>query len=83
MSDRLQEMPDLRVPPHAVEAEQAVIGGLLIDNNAWDKIADSLSESDFYLHDHRVIFQHIHFSKISDRDIYRRFVTDFFFRAMK
>jgi hypothetical protein len=31
----------------------------------------------------RVIFQHIHFSKSSDRDIYRRFVTDFFFRAMK
>jgi replicative DNA helicase len=46
----------LRVPPHSVEAEQAVIGGLLLDNRAWETIADKLVEEDFYRHDHRLLF---------------------------
>ena len=46
----------LRVPPHSVEAEQAVIGGLLLDNRAWEQIADRITESDFYRGDHRIIF---------------------------
>ncbi|HEU4622650.1 MAG TPA: replicative DNA helicase [Burkholderiaceae bacterium] len=49
----------LRVPPHSVEAEQSVLGGLLLDNHAWDRIADLVAESDFYRFDHRLIFQHI------------------------
>ncbi|PWF25435.1 replicative DNA helicase [Corticimicrobacter populi] len=49
----------LRVPPHSVEAEQSVLGGLLLDNGAWDRIADVLGEDDFYRHDHRQIWQHI------------------------
>ncbi len=49
----------LKVPPHSVEAEQSVLGGLLLDNNSWDKIADVLVESDFYRHDHRLIFRAI------------------------
>ncbi len=49
----------LRVPPHSVEAEQSVLGGLLLDNTAWDKIADILREDDFYRYDHRLIFQRI------------------------
>lgn len=49
----------LRVPPHSVEAEQSVLGGLLLDNQAWDRIADVISEADFYRFDHRLIFQHI------------------------
>lgn len=49
----------LKVPPHSVEAEQAVLGGLLLDNNAWDKIADQVTESDFYRQDHRTIYRHI------------------------
>ena len=49
----------LRVPPHSVEAEQAVLGGLMLDNRAWEQIADRLNESDFYRHDHRLIFRAI------------------------
>ena len=49
----------LRVPPHSVEAEQSVLGGLLLDNAAWDRITDVLGEEDFYRYDHRIIWQHI------------------------
>ncbi|MGQ5524679.1 replicative DNA helicase [Chitinimonas sp. PSY-7] len=49
----------IRTPPHSVEAEQSVLGGLLIDNRSWDRIADILTESDFYRDDHRVIFRHV------------------------
>ncbi len=49
----------LKLPPHSVEAEQSVLGGLLLENEALDKIIDILSASDFYQHDHRLIFQHI------------------------
>ncbi|MEN3352268.1 MAG: replicative helicase, partial [Betaproteobacteria bacterium] len=48
-----------RVPPQSIEAEQSVLGGLLLDNAAWDKIADIVSEADFYRTDHRAIFRHI------------------------
>jgi replicative DNA helicase len=47
----------LRVPPHNIEAEQAVLGGLLLDNSAWDKIGDVLNEADFYRDDHRKIYR--------------------------
>lgn len=47
----------LRVPPHSIEAEQSVLGGLLLDNAAWDRIADYITEEDFYRYDHRIIFQ--------------------------
>ena len=50
------EVARLRVPPHSVEAEQSVLGGLLIDNLAWDRAADILTESDFYRHEHRLVF---------------------------
>jgi len=49
----------LKLPPHSVEAEQAVLGGLLLDNNAWDKVADIISDQDFYRGDHRTIYCHI------------------------
>jgi len=49
----------LKVPPHSVEAEQSVLGGLLLDNSAFDRIGDVFSESDFYRDDHRRIFRHI------------------------
>jgi replicative DNA helicase len=49
----------LRLPPHSVEAEQAVLGGLLLSNSAWDRIGDVLSESDFYRADHRVLWRTI------------------------
>ena len=46
----------LRVPPHSVEAEQSVLGGLLLDNLAWDRAGDLLTDSDFYRHEHRLIY---------------------------
>jgi len=49
----------IKLPPHSVEAEQSVLGGLLLDNSAWDKIADLIGESDFYRADHRLIWRHI------------------------
>ena len=49
----------VRTPPHSVEAEQSVLGGLLLDNSSWDRIADRLAGEDFYRHDHRLIFQHV------------------------
>lgn len=49
----------LRVPPHSIEAEQSVLGGLLLDNAAFDRIADVLVDDDFYRFDHRLIWQHI------------------------
>lgn len=66
-SERAPEAPldQLRVPPHSIEAEQSVLGGLLLDNHAWDRIADLVLESDFYRFDHRLIFQHI--LKLIDR----------------
>ncbi len=53
------QLENLRVPPHSVEAEQSILGGLLLDNAAWDRIADVVGENDFYRYDHRVIWQHI------------------------
>ncbi|RYE71246.1 MAG: replicative DNA helicase, partial [Oxalobacteraceae bacterium] len=53
------QLESLRVPPHSIEAEQSVLGGLLLDNAAWDRIADFVSQEDFYRYDHRIIFQHI------------------------
>ena len=42
-----------RLPPHSIEAEQSVLGGLLLDNTAWDRIADLDGTSDFYRQDHQ------------------------------
>ena len=56
---RVRAVPEtdaLRVPPHSVEAEQAVLGGLLLDNSTWDAIADRLHAEDFYRRDHQQIF---------------------------
>src|SRR5687768_5060131 len=46
----------LRVPPHSIEAEQSVLGGLLLDNLAWDRAGDLLTESDFYRYEHKQIY---------------------------
>ena len=52
----------LKVPPHSIEAEQAVLGGLMLDNNAWERVLDQVSDGDFYRHDHRLIFRAIYTS---------------------
>ncbi|TLY86513.1 MAG: replicative DNA helicase [Gammaproteobacteria bacterium] len=49
-------MLDAPVPPHSVEAEQAVLGGLMIDPVAWDNVADVITQADFYRPDHQLIF---------------------------
>ncbi len=49
----------LKLPPHSIEAEQSLIGGLMLDNMAWDKVGDMIAEADFYRDDHRRIFRHI------------------------
>ena len=49
----------LKVPPHSIEAEQSLLGGLMLDHQSWDKIADVITEADFYRKDHRLIFSAI------------------------
>lgn len=56
MSDMLE---NFRLPPQAIEAEQAILGGLLINNAAFDDIASLVSTDDFYREDHRIIWEHI------------------------
>ncbi len=53
------EVAKLRVPPHSIEAEQSVLGGLLLDNSAWDRASDLLHDGDFYRHEHQLIFKAI------------------------
>jgi replicative DNA helicase len=50
---------DLITPPHSIEAEQGVLGGLMLDNSTWDLIADELDAEDFFTSAHRMIFQSI------------------------
>ena len=52
-------MDALRIPPHSIEAEQAVLGGLMLDNSAWEVVADQVRGEDFYRQEHRLIFQAI------------------------
>ncbi|MCL2346259.1 MAG: replicative DNA helicase [Desulfobulbus sp.] len=52
-------LDQLRVPPHSIEAEQSVLGGLLLDNQAWDRMGDLIADSDFYRDEHRRIFRQI------------------------
>ena len=60
------QISSLKVPPHSIEAEQSILGGLLIDNKAIDRIAGQVSASDFYRNDHQIIFSHI--SKLIDHN---------------
>jgi len=53
------QLDAIKLPPHSVEAEQSVLGGLLLENSAWERIADLITEQDFYRHDHRLIYRHI------------------------
>ncbi|MEQ1561046.1 MAG: replicative DNA helicase [Methyloglobulus sp.] len=49
----------LKVPPNSIQAEQSVLGGLMLDNLTWDSVADKIGESDFYRRDHQIIFRTI------------------------
>src|SRR5512133_4143630 len=50
------QVAQLRIPPHSIEAESSVLGGLLLDNGAWDRVGDLLTDNDFYRHEHRLIY---------------------------
>lgn len=54
---KLQQQPKL--PPHSLEAEQSVLGGLMLDNRAWNDLSDRLSPEDFYREDHQLIYRAI------------------------
>ncbi|KTD02153.1 replicative DNA helicase [Fluoribacter gormanii] len=56
----------LKRPPHSVEAEQSIIGGLMLDNEVWDKVSNKLCEADFYRTEHRILFRAI--SSLVKRD---------------
>ncbi len=53
------ETTALKIPPHSIEAEQAVLGGVFLDKDAWDNVAERVREEDFYRKDHRIIFRAI------------------------
>jgi replicative DNA helicase len=53
------QIAQLRIPPHSVEGESSVLGGLLLDNGAWDRVGDLLVDSDFYRYEHRIIYASI------------------------
>jgi replicative DNA helicase len=59
LSSNDKQVAQLRIPPHSQEAESSVLGGLLLDNNSWDKVADLLVEADFYRYEHRLVFASI------------------------
>jgi replicative DNA helicase len=50
------QVANLRVPPHSLEAESSVLGGLLLDNTAWDRVADLVKDGDFYRHEHALVY---------------------------
>ena len=54
-----QLIDSYKTPPHSIESEQSVLGGLMLDNHAWEKVADIITDGDFYRHDHRLIYHHI------------------------
>jgi replicative DNA helicase len=57
--DRDYTFESLKVPPNSIQAEQSVLGGLMLDNMTWDSVADKIIDSDFYRKDHQLIFRTI------------------------
>ncbi|WP_312771597.1 DnaB-like helicase N-terminal domain-containing protein, partial [Escherichia coli] len=54
--ERDYQVAGLKVPPHSIEAEQSVLGGLMLDNERWDDVAERVVAEDFYTRPHRHIF---------------------------
>jgi len=71
--DHESSAPAPRVPPHSVEAEQAVLGGLMLATDAWDRVADRVYEEDFYRREHRLLFRAL--GELADADQPRDVVT--------
>ncbi|MCB5225432.1 replicative DNA helicase [Alishewanella sp. 16-MA] len=51
-----KQVAAIKMPPHSIEAEQSVLGGMMLDNEAWDRVSEKVVEQDFYLRSHRFIF---------------------------
>lgn len=51
------KIKDLKVPPHSIEAEQSVLGGVMLDNEVWEMVSEMLLSTDFYVKNHREIFK--------------------------
>ncbi len=64
---RDRALESLKVPPHSIQAEQSVLGGLMLDNERWDTVADKVTEVDFYRKDHRLIFRII--ADLADKNV--------------
>lgn len=63
----MADTESFKIPPHSIEAEQSVLGGLMLDNKAWELVADKVAAADFYRHDHRLIFKAL--STLAERDM--------------
>ncbi len=62
-------LASLKTPPHSVEAEQAVLGGLMLDNSVWDTVVEKLMEEDFFRHEHQLIFRVMMVQTEADRPL--------------
>jgi replicative DNA helicase len=65
--DRDYAYESLKIPPNSIQAEQSVLGGLMLDNQTWDSVSDKVVETDFYRRDHQLIFRTI--EKLADQQI--------------
>ncbi|MDP4536278.1 replicative DNA helicase [Alkalimonas collagenimarina] len=61
-----KQVAAVKMPPHSIEAEQSVLGGLMLDNEAWDRVSEKVVEQDFYLRAHRLIFTTL--SRLAERN---------------
>ncbi|KTC98541.1 replicative DNA helicase [Legionella geestiana] len=59
VTTRKKTVDALKRPPHSLEAEQSILGGLMLDNQVWDKVSSALCEEDFYRTEHRLLFRSI------------------------
>ncbi len=66
MVEQDEAYASLKVPPQSLEAEQSVLGGLMLDNQSWDEVSGLVAEEDFYRRDHRLIFRAI--ARLAERD---------------
>ncbi len=60
LSEMAEAMPGMRVPPHNLQAEQSLLGALMLENSVWEQVADKVRETDFYRQEHQLIFRAIH-----------------------
>ncbi|MGQ7172644.1 DnaB-like helicase N-terminal domain-containing protein, partial [Escherichia sp. R-CC3] len=73
--ERDPQVAGLKVPPHSIEAEQSVLGGLMLDNERWDDVAERVVADDFYTRPHRHIFTEMAYflTALPDKQNHRRY----------